>query len=313
MDKKVLVTGGAGFIGSNIAKRLIRDGRRVLVLDNLATGHKNNIPAGADFIEGDISNYELVKNILSEVEAVYHLAASASVIIGAKNPVFDLENNVKGTIVLLNAMRDSGVKKILFPSSSTVYGQSELPYVLQENQKLNPMSPYAVGKIADEYYLRSYANMYGLEPVIFRIFNAFGPGQDLDNSDQGITGYVIGCLLQDKEFVLHGDGSQTRDYIYVDEVAEAFVRAEKTPQAVNQIMNLACGARTSLNDWMNLIEEVSNKKIEKITGNQNRLADVMHYQADNSKLQSILNFKPNIDFKNQLLKTIEWAKTELNK
>ena len=311
MAKKVLVTGGAGFIGSNIAKRLVKDGHSVIVLDNLATGYKTNIPAGADFVEGDIGNYELVKKILTDVEAVYHLAASASVIIGAKNPVFDLENNVRGTVVLLKAMQEAGIKKILFPSSSTVYGEGQLPN--QEDNKLNPASPYAVGKIADEYYLRSFANMYGIEPVIFRIFNAFGPGQDPNNADQGITGYLIGCLLQDKEFILHGDGQQTRDYIYIDEVVEAFVRAEKNPAAINQIMNLACNIRTSLNDWVSLIEEVAGKKLKKIIGNPDRLADVKHYQADNSKLQKILNFQPNSDFKNQLLKTIDWAKLDLNK
>lgn len=309
MAKKVLVTGGAGFIGSNIAQRLIKDGRRVVVLDNLATGYKTNIPTGADFIEGNIGDYELVKNILSEVEAVYHLAASASVIIGAKNPVFDLENNVRGTVVLLKAMQAMGVKKILFPSSSTVYGAGELPN--KEDNKLNPASPYAVGKIADEYYLKSYANMYGLEPVIFRIFNAFGPGQDPNNAKQGITGYVIGCLLQDKEFILYGDGQQTRDYIYIDEVVEALVRAEKTPTAVNQIMNLAGNTRTSLNDWIGLIEEAAGKKLKKIIGHLDRLADVKHYQADNSKLQEILNFKPVSDFKSQLVKTIDWTKTQI--
>src|SRR3989338_2623242 len=312
MARKVLVTGGAGFIGSNIAKRLVQDGRRVIVLDNLATGSDSNVPQGAEFIKGDIGDYELVKNILAdEVEVVYHLAASASVIIGAKEPVFDLENNVKGTVILLQAMKAMGVKKILFPSSSTVYGENELPN--QEDSKLNPMSPYAVGKIADEYYLKSYANMYGLEPIIFRIFNAFGPGQDPNNAEQGITGYLIGCLFQDKEFVLQGDGQQTRDYIYIGEVVEAFVRAEKIPAAINQIMNLAGNTRTSLNDWIALIEEAANKKLKIKTGQPDRLADVKHYQADNSQLQQILNFKPTVDFKNQLLKTINWARAQMNK
>src|SRR3989344_2186576 len=197
MARKVLVTGGAGFIGSNIAKRLVQDGRRVIVLDNLATGSDSNVPQGAEFIKGDIGDYELPN---------------------------------------------------------------------QEDSKLNPMSPYAVGKIADEYYLKSYANMYGLEPIIFRIFNAFGPGQDPNNAEQGITGYLIGCLFQDKEFVLQGDGQQTRDYIYIGEVVEAFVRAEKIPAAINQIMNLAGNTRTSLNDWIALIEEAANKKLKIKTG-----------------------------------------------
>ena len=267
---KVLVTGGAGFIGSNIAKRLIKDGRQVVILDNLATGNINNIPSGAEFVEGNIGDYDLVKGILNDVSVVYHFAASASVVVGAKNPVFDLDNNVRGTIILLTAMKDTNTKKILFPSSSTVYGESNLPYKNNEDDKLNPTSPYAVGKIADEYYLKSYSNVYGIETVIFRIFNAFGPGQDINNAHQGITGYIIGCLLQDRDFTVYSDGEQTRDYIYIDEVVEAFVGAEKNDMAIGQIMNLACNTRVSLNEWIDLIESISDKKLKKIIDSSNR-------------------------------------------
>jgi UDP-glucose 4-epimerase len=305
MPNKVLVTGGAGFIGSNIAQRLVAQGREVLVLDNLSTGWESNVPAGAKFIKGSIDNYDLLYQILEGVSVVYHLAASASVVRAVEQPVFDLDNNVKGTVTLLSAMRDRGVKKILFPSSSTVYGVNRLPN--QEDLKLNPVSPYAVGKIADEYYLKSFCNMYGIQSIIFRIFNAFGPGQDFI-SNQGITGYIIGCLLQGEEFVVHAQGGQSRDYIYIDEVVEAFIRAESNEQAIGQVMNLAGGQSISLNNWIELIEKAAGKKLKKTISSSIRQGDVMHYQADISRLQEILGFKPRVDYENQLKNTIYWAR-----
>ena len=149
--------------------------------------------------------------------------------------------------------------------------------------------------------------------MIFRIFNAFGPNQDLNNTKQGITGFIIGCILQGKKFPLHGDGMQTRDYIYIDEVVKAFMLAEKEKKAVNNPMNLACNTRTSLNDWIGLIEEVSGKKAKIVKGNQFRQGDVMHYKADVSKLGTVLGFKPKADFEGQLETTIEWAKEHLKK
>jgi len=311
MKGKALVTGGAGFIGSKIAERLIDDGREVVVYDDMSTGHQHNVPKEAGFVKGSIDNYGLLRKNLKDVEVVYHFAASASVIVGVEQPVFDLENNVKGTVTLLNAMRDTGVKKILFPSSSTVYGENKIP--MKEDMQLNPMSPYAVGKIADEFYLRSYYNLYGIEPVIFRVFNAFGPNQDLNNTKQGITGFVIGCIMQNRPFPLHGDGKQTRDYIYIDEVVEAFMLAEEEKRAVNNPMNLACNTQTSLNDWVELIEEVAGKKAKTQKGNPFRQGDVMHYRADVSKLGKVLGFKPKANFEGQLEETIEWAKEHLKK
>src|SRR3989338_4569813 len=306
MKGKALVTGGAGFIGSKIAEKLLEKGRDVIILDNLSTGHEYNVPEGAEFTKGNIDDYRILKSSLRDVEVVHPFAASASVIVGVEQPVFDLENNVKGTVTLLNAMRDSGVKKILFPSSSTVYGDNKIP--MKEDMQLNPMSPYAVGKIADEFYLRSYYNLYGIEPVIFRVFNAFGPNQDLNNTKQGITGFVIGCIMQNRPFPLHGDGKQTRDYIYIDEVVEAFMLAEEEKRAVNNPMNLACNTQTSLNDWINLIEELIGKKANTQKGNPFRQGDVMHYRADVSKLEKVLGIKPKADFEGQLEETIEWAK-----
>lgn len=306
---KVMVTGGAGFIGSNIAERLVKDGREVIVLDNLSTGKEKNVPEGAAFVKADLLDEKLLNEKLKDVETVYHLGASASVILGVENPVFDLDNNVKGTVNLLNAMKENNVEKILFASSSTVYGKNEIP--MKESLKPNPVSQYAVGKIAVEYYLNSYYQIYGIKPYIFRIFNAFGKNQDLDNSKQGITGYIIGCVMQNKTFNVHGKGDQTRDYVHVDDVAEAFVRAEKEERAVNQIINLATGTQTSLLDWIKLIEDATGKKANLQFGRDYRIGDVMHYRANIDRLKEILGIEPKKDFKQLLKKTVEWAEARL--
>ncbi len=304
---RVLVTGGAGFIGSNVSEGLMKQGREVVILDNLSTGKEKNIPEGAELVNGSILDEDLVRKLTKDVDVVFHLAAQASVILGVEKPYFDLENNVKGGLVLLNAMVENGVKRIVFPSSSTVYGkQDSLP--MEESMFPRPVSPYAVGKLSMEGYLNCYMDVHGIEPVSFRIFNAFGPRQDLENGKQGITGFIIGRLLKGEPFPVHGKGDQTRDYIFIDDIVEAFMRAETSKSGVGRVMNLAVGRQTSLVDWIKLIGEVMGVEPELSFKQGYRMGDVMHYRADISRLKDTLEMEPSADLRKGLEKTIEWAR-----
>ena len=309
LKKRVLVTGGAGFIGSNLVRSLLKEGREIVILDNLSTGKRENIPSGVEFIEGDLINISLVEKALENVDVVYHFGASASVIKSVEDPKFDVQNNVIGAINLLDVMVKKGCKRILFSSSSTIYGKNKIP--MHEELMPNPVSPYATGKRTVELLLSNYAAIHGINSTCFRIFNAYGPFQDLDFSHQGITGYIIGTALKGREFSVHGNGDQERDYVFIDDITRAFMQAENNPKTFNQIINLGSGEKISLIDLIRKVENLTGKQIPLRYGEPYRKGDVMTYHADTKKFNLILGFSPSTDMNSNLEKTIKWAKSIL--
>lgn len=303
---KVLVSGGAGFIGSHLAERLVRDGHEVRVLDNFATGRRENIAEFAgdlELIEGDIQSYERGHTAVRGVDVVFHQAALPSVPRSVQDPLTSNASNVIGTLNVLLSARDSGVRRVVFASSSSIYGKSEaMPK--REDLLPQPLSPYAVSKLAGEGYCRSFHDVYGLETVALRYFNVFGPRQDPLSQYSAVIPNFIGAALDGRSPVVYGDGEQSRDFTYVDNVVEANLLAVDADDAAGAVLNVACGGRVSLND---LIAE-----LQALTGNEAatvyepaRVGDVRHSQADIARAQSMLGYRPAVTFGDGLARTLE--------
>ena len=286
---KVLVTGGAGFIGSHLAERLVREGHEVRVLDNFATGRRENIAefsGDMELIEGDIQSYERVHTAVRGVELVFHEAALPSVPRSVQDPLTSNASNVIGTLNVLLSARDSGVRRVVFASSSSIYGKGEaMPK--SEDLQPQPLSPYAVSKLAGEGYCRSFHDVYGLETVALRYFNVFGPRQDPLSQYSAVIPNFIGAALDGRSPVVYGDGEQSRDFTYVDNVVDANLRAAEAEDVAGAVLNVACGGRVSLNE---LIIELQG-----ITGNEAatvyepaRVGDVRHSQADIRRGKSVV-------------------------
>ena len=258
-----MVTGGGGFIGSHLVDRLLREGYSVRVLDNFATGHRANLVPALDeieLLEGDIQSYERVHNAVRGCELVFHLAALPSVPRSVQDPLTSNASNVTGTLnVLLNA-RDEGVRRVVFSSSSSVYGANpELPK--REDMATIPIAPYAVSKLAAENYCRSFFNVYGLETVALRYFNVFGPRQDPLSQYSAVIPRFITAIIEGREPVVHGDGEQSRDFTYIDNAVDANVLAASAQRVAGQSFNIACGERISLNALIAELETIASDEI----------------------------------------------------
>ncbi len=302
---RVLVTGGAGFIGSHFVDRCLAAGDDVRVLDNFATGHRDNILHvldEVDVVEGDIQSYERAHNAVRGCDAVVHLAALPSVPRSVQDPLTSNASNVIGTLNVLLAARDSDVGRVVFASSSSVYGANrELPK--HEDLAAQPMSPYAVAKLAGEGYCRSFHDVYGLDTVSLRYFNVFGPRQDPLSQYAAVIPNFITAFLARQPPTIFGDGEQSRDFTYVENVVEGTGRALTAENVGGQAFNLACGERTTLND---LVAELCT-----ITGHElspehegERLGDVKHSLADITRARSELGYNPDVDFSEGLRRTL---------
>src|SRR3954447_19276914 len=249
-DFRVLVTGGGGFIGSNLVERLLGDGLRVRVLDNFATGHRDNLAGALDeieLLEGDIQSYERVHNAVRGCELVFHLAALPSVPRSIQDPLTSNASNVTGTLNVLLAARDEDVRRVVFASSSSTYGANkELPK--RETMASMPIAPYAVSKLAAEGYCRAFFNVYGLETVALRYFNVFGPRQDPQSQYSAVIPKFITAVLDGEPPTIHGDGKQSRDFTYIDNAVDANLLAARAEGVAGEAFNVACGDRVSLND-----------------------------------------------------------------
>jgi nucleoside-diphosphate-sugar epimerase len=303
---KALVTGGAGFIGSHIASRLIEDGHEVRVLDNFSTGSRSNLAAfdgSFDLIEGDMQSYERAHNAVQGCEVVFHQAALPSVPRSIQDPLTSNAANVIGTLNLLLASRDSGVRRVVFASSSSIYGADPtLPK--NEDRAPMPISPYAVAKLASEGYCRSFSQVYGLETVALRYFNVFGPRQDPLSQYAAVIPRFITALLEDEAPVVFGDGEQSRDFTYIDNVIDANLRAADAADVSGQTFNIACGERISLNQLLEEIRGIVGTDV-KASYLESRQGDVKHSLADISKAREQLGYEPLIDFNEGLLRTVE--------
>lgn len=310
--KKYLITGGSGFIGSNIAEKVLDQGDFVRIVDNFSTGRRKNIEEffgnpNFELIEGDITDIEVVKKAVKDMDFVLHQAAIPSVQRSVEDPIKSNNANINGTLNMLIASKDANIKKFVYAASSSAYGEnSELPK--RENLEAMPISPYALQKYAGEKYCQIFWKIYGLPTVCLRYFNVFGPKQDPNSHYSAVIPSFIKAFLNNKKPAIFGTGEQSRDFTFVDNIISANLLAAESQNGNGEVMNIALGNRTSLNELVNYLKEITGKNIEPEYKEQ-RKGDVMHSMADISKAKKIIGYEPLIDFKNGLLKTVEWYKS----
>ncbi len=302
-----LVTGGAGFIGSHIVDELVRLGKKVRVIDNFSTGKKENIFHVLDrieLIEGDIRNEKDLKIALKDVDFVLHQAALRSVPRSIDDPISTNDVNITGTLLLLKVAKELNIKRVVYASSSSVYGDSqELPKV--ETQLPKPVSPYAVSKLTGEYYCRVYSKTFGLETVSLRYFNVFGPRQDPKSQYAAVIPKFITSAILDEELEVHGDGKQSRDFSYIDNVVKANILACEAKNVSGEVFNIACNKNYTVLEIAKTIGEILDKKV-KIKHTDVRPGDVRHTLADISKAEKLLGYKVQVDFYEGMRRTVEY-------
>jgi UDP-glucose 4-epimerase len=288
----ILVTGAAGFLGSALANRLAADGHSVRGLDDLTAGDPARLSPLVLFTRGDVNDRPKLWTLLQDVECVYHLAARVSVPESVLYPREYNAVNVGGTVSVMEAMRDAGVRRVVLVSSGAVYGeQGRQP--LTENQEPDPRSPYAVSKLAAEYYVRTIGSLWGLESVALRVFNAYGPGQPLPAAHAPVIPRFLRQALQGGSLVVHGDGSQTRDYIYIDDVVEALAAVASAQDVDRQVINVGSGQETSVRDLARLAGAAVGQKIEVLFSSADN-GGVSRMRADISLARAKLNFQPRL-------------------
>ncbi len=302
---RVLVTGGGGFIGSHLVGRLVRDGHSVRVLDNFATGRRENLLpflADIELVEGDLQSYERANIAVRDVDLVLHQAALPSVPRSVQDPLTSNASNVIGTLNILLAARDSGVERVVFASSSSVYGANRtLPKV--EELSPEPISPYAVAKLAGEGYCRSFHHVYGLETVALRYFNVFGPRQDLLSQYASVVPNFITALRERRPLTIYGDGEQSRDFTYVGNVVEANVLAMSAADVSGRVYNIACGRRITVNQLVAELEELMGAEARLLYAEE-RPGEVRDSLADIGRARAELGYSPSTELREGLLKTM---------
>ncbi len=311
--KHFLVTGGAGFIGSHIVDELLRRGERVRVLDNLATGKRENLAhcrERIEFIDGDIRDLDTCRSACDGIDFVLHQAALGSVPRSLEDPLTSHEVNVTGTLKMLLAARDAGVKRFVYAASSSTYGDHPgLPKV--EERIGNPLSPYAVTKYADELYARVFGRCYGLETIGLRYFNVFGPRQDPFSQYAAVIPLFVSALLRGQPPTINGDGEQTRDFTFVgNAVAANLLACEAPAAAIGEVFNIACGQRTSLNALYAELQKLLGSAIDPVYGPERR-GDVRDSLADIEKAGRLLNYEGKIKFREGLRISIDWYQNNL--
>jgi UDP-N-acetylglucosamine/UDP-N-acetyl-alpha-D-glucosaminouronate 4-epimerase len=304
---RFVVTGGAGFIGSNTVEELVRRGHSVVVLDDLSSGKEENLAESRNkitFIKGSITDIEVVRKAMHEAECVLHLAARTSVPRSVKDPIETNRINVDGTLSVLVAARDAKVKRVVFAASSSAYGETAtLPKV--ETMEPQPISPYGLTKYVGELYAQAFGRCYGLENVSLRYFNIFGPRQDPSSPYSGVLAKFCTAFLEDTQPVIFGDGEQTRDFTYVENAVQANLLACEAPHASGKVFNIGVGERFSLNQTVALLCKISEKNLE-AKYDPPREGDIRDSQADISQAREFLGYEPKVGFEEGLRRTFEW-------
>jgi len=310
--ERFLVTGGAGFIGSNICNKLTSDGCFVRVVDNLLTGKKSNLADiinKIEFIEADMGDEKVARSAMKDIDVVLHQGALPSVPRSVDDPAATHKHCVDATFTLLMAARDAGIKRFVYASSSSAYGDTPtLPKV--ETMPPQPLSPYAVGKLVGEYYCSVFYKVFGLETISLRYFNVFGPHQDPTSQYAAAIPAFVTAILKDKPPTVYGDGLQSRDFTYVDNVVEANLLAARAKHTAGEVINIACGQAVTVNETIAIINELLDKNIEP-KYDFPRPGDVKHSLADISLAKKTIGFKPKIQFKQDLQKAINWYRDNL--
>jgi len=300
---RFLVTGGAGFLGSALANRLAHDGHQVRVIDDLSAGDPTRLDERVLFTRGNVADRPKLWTLLQDVDCVYHLAARVLVSESILYPREYNEVNVGGTVSVMEAMRDAGVRRVVFTSSGAVYGeQAHQP--VSEDQPPNPQSPYAVSKLAAEYYVRTIGALWGIETVVLRVFNAYGPGQNLPPSHPPVVPRFLQQALRGGSLIIFGGGGQTRDFAYVDDVVEALVAAATAADVDRRIVNLGCGQETSINELASLVAEVTGRGID-VLHSPAESGGVSHLCADIAVARRLLDYEPRVGLAEGLRRMLE--------
>jgi UDP-N-acetylglucosamine/UDP-N-acetyl-alpha-D-glucosaminouronate 4-epimerase len=306
MASKYLVTGGAGFIGSHIVKRLVDDGAQVRVVDNLSTGQScrlERVRSVIEFIQGDLAEEATARKAVDGMDFVLHQAAVPSVQRSVSDPVTTNRANITATVNLLEACREANVRRFVFAASSSAYGDTEI-LPKHEDMEPNPLSPYALQKFVGERYCKLYSELYGLEAVSLRYFNVFGPAQDPHSEYSAVIPKFITRLLADQPVTVNGDGEQSRDFTYIDNVVEANLLALNASAAPGKMCNIGCGERITLNQLVALLEKQLGVKAQ-VTYAPPKPGDVRHSLADIERARAILGYAPKIMVEEGLRRTIE--------
>ena len=304
---RYLVTGGAGFIGSNIVDELVRRGQEVIVLDDLSSGKEENLAAVRDKINlriGSITDLAAMQSACAGADYVIHLAARTSVPRSVANPVETNHVNIDGTLNVLVAARDAKVRRLVFAASSSAYGETpELPK--QESMPSAPISPYGVTKLAGELYAQVFGRAYGLENTSLRYFNVFGPRQDPTSQYSGVLSRFMLAVIRGESPVVYGDGEQSRDFTFIANVVDVTLRACEAPGSSGMVINGGTGARITLNEVLKLLEKITGRKI-KAKYDPPRTGDIKDSQADISRARDLLGYRPIVDFEQGLKLTWDW-------
>jgi nucleoside-diphosphate-sugar epimerase len=309
MSKTYLVTGGAGFIGSHLSERLIREGHSVRVLDDFSSGKIENLESVRDKVEiirGDVRDINLVREAMDGVEVVFHQAAIGSVPRSVADPLATHEANITGTLNVLMAARDAGVRRVIYASSSSVYGEgAQLPK--REDMMPQPLSPYALSKLAGEYYCAVFYRVYGLESVSLRYFNIFGPRQDPTSQYAAVIPRFIAALIEGQPPIIYGDGMQSRDFTYVENAVEANLLAAEARGVAGRAFNVACGNRYTLLELLDRLKRIIGCRVEPLH-EAPRPGDIRHSQASIEAAKAALGYRVAVDFDEGLRRTVEWYK-----
>jgi UDP-glucose 4-epimerase len=311
MDK-FLVTGGAGFIGSNICKELVRQGCFVRVLDNLLTGKKNNIAGIMDkieFIQADMGDPNVARSAVKGIDIVLHQGALPSVPKSVDDPASTHKHCVDATFTMLMAARDAKVKRFVYAASSSAYGDTPaLPKV--ETMPVSPLSPYAVGKLVGEYYCSVFSGVFGLETISLRYFNVFGPNQDPKSQYAAAIPAFVTSILNNQPPTIYGDGQQSRDFTYVDNVVHANILAARAKKTAGQVVNIACGYAVTVNEIIDMINRNLGKNVKPLYV-EARAGDVKHSLADITVAKNLIGYQPKVSFEEGLKLAVEWYKNNL--
>ena len=311
LTSKVLVTGGAGFIGSNLAEELLRQGAKVTILDNLTTGFRENleeIRGDFDFIEGDLNDDDALGKAIAGSEIVFHQAALPSVPRSVEDPAETHRACANGTFNLLLKAKDARVKRVIYAASSSAYGdQPVLPKV--ETMPPDPRSPYAVAKLMGEYYCSVFYKVYGLETYSLRYFNVFGPRQNPSSMYSGVISRFIDALMKDESPLIYGDGEQSRDFTYIENAVDANIKAAQATQGIGGVVNTANGERITLNELLEVLKEITGRPAIQAEYRDERKGDVKHSQADNTRAVDWLGYEKLVGLEDGLRKTIDWWKS----
>jgi nucleoside-diphosphate-sugar epimerase len=316
MIQKMVVTGGAGFIGSNLSEHLVNQGFAVTVIDNLSTGKKENLSGWAEkagdrfqFILADINETDQLRRLFQGVSYVFHLAALPSVARSVENPSATQFSNINGTLSVLIAARDAGVKRVVAASSSSVYGDH--PGLPKKEELIGrTLSPYALSKFVTEEYLRLFYRLYGLETVALRYFNIFGPRQDPKSEYAAVIPRFTTRLLRSEAPVVYGDGEQSRDFTFVANVIDANWRAATSPNVAGEVFNIGCGAQTSLNQLIEKLNQITGSQIKPVY-EPARKGDVRHSRADIGKASRMLGYSPQVPLETGLGRVVDWYRSRL--